>query len=229
MQEELANLVHPVFTYGLHLRDRLELGEEPRIEVEQTILRGLLLSELEARRWSDFGGSESAPPPGAGRGKDEASAAVLPFLGVRYALACWLDEIFILHSPWGQEWNERKLEMALYGSNDRSWRFWQQAALAERRPTPDALEVFYLCTMLGFRGEYREQADRLRAWVSTAQQRLTQRGSIDWPHPPELDPPVNVPPLRGRARFQRVVWLCGAALLVLIPIVAFFFVQQLRD
>jgi type VI secretion system protein ImpK len=226
MQEDIANLVHPVLTYGLNLRDRLERGEEPRIDVEQTILRGLLLTELEARRWSDFGGDESAPVSVAGT---EAAPTPLPFLGARYALVCWLDEIFVLHSPWSQEWNERKLEMAIYGSNDRSWRFWQQAALAERRPVADALETFFLCTMLGFRGEYREHADKLRTWVSATQQRLTKGGAADWPHPPEIDPPVNVPPLRGRHRFQRVVWLCGALMLILIPIVAFFVVQQMRE
>ena len=42
----------------------------------------------------------------------------------------WLDELFILYSSWESAWNERKLEGSLYGSNDRAWRFWEQARIA---------------------------------------------------------------------------------------------------
>ena len=205
------------------------MGEQPRIEVEQTVLRGLLLSELESRRWSEYGGDEAGSLRRAAPAEDETTATERPFLGMRYALACWLDEVFVLHSPWSQEWNERKLEVALYGSNDRSWRFWQQAKLAEHRPSADALEVFFLCAMLGFRGEFREYPDKLRAWVSANQQRLTERGNVEWPHPQELEPSIHVPPLRGREGFRRMVLLCGAAILVLIPVVAFLVVQQLSN
>jgi type VI secretion system protein ImpK len=226
MQDDLANLVHPVFSYALSLRDRLDQGESPKIEVEQTSLRSLLLTELEAQRWSDFGGDEIQSRRSLLTSDDETPQTP-GFLGARYALTCWLDELFILYSPWGEEWNERKLEVALYGGNERAWRFWEQAALTERRPTTDALEVFYLCVMLGFRGELRDSPDKLEAWSATNQVRLTRAGASDWPHPPELDPPTNVPPLRARHGLQRAVWLCGAAVLVLIPIVAFFVVQQL--
>jgi type VI secretion system protein ImpK len=226
MQEEIANLVHPIFSYGLKLRDRLEAGESPRIDVEQAALRSLLLTDLEAQRWSDFGGEE---PPNrrsqATGGEDNPAPA--HFLGARYALTCWLDELFILSSRWGEQWNESKLEVALYGSNERAWRFWEQAAIAERRSSTDALEVIFLCAMLGFRGELREAQDKLQMWVTTNQARLTRRGAEDWPHPPELEPPTNVPPLHAREGFQRVVWMCGAVFLVLIPVVAFFVVQQL--
>ncbi len=225
MQEELANLVHPIFSRALNLRDRLEKGEgeTPAIEAEQAELRNLLLTDLEAQRWSDFGGDELQRHGG------QTVAAAAPFLGARYALICWLDELFILYSPWDDQWNERKLEVALYGTNDRSWRFWEQTTVAERRSTADALEVFYLCVMLGFRGELRETPDKLQAWVAATQAGLTRRGAGEWPHPPELDPPTNVPPLRAREGLKRVVWLCGVALLVLIPVVAFFVVQQMSQ
>lgn len=227
MREELANLVHPVFSYALNLRDRLEMGEQLKIEGEQMALRGLLLAELEAQRFPEFGGDDQAPRRGA-RGLEDGGAVVTAgFLGARYALVCWLDELFVLASSWSEEWNSRKLEAALYGSNDRAWKFWEQALLAESRPTLDALEVFYLCVMMGFRGELREGPDKLKAWTAGVQARLTNKQAAEWPHPPELEPPTNVPPLRGRERLQRVVWLCGAALLVLIPIVAFFVVQQM--
>jgi type VI secretion system protein ImpK len=227
MQEDLGNLAYPVLTYGLDLRDRLARGESPALASEQAALRRLLLTDLEAGRWPDYGGDGDGLPPGTSR-TEAVDAGTAAFLGARYALACWLDELFILYSPWEAAWNERKLEVGLYGTNDRAWKFWQQARLAEGRSSTDALEVFFLCVMLGFRGELGEDAEKLRAWVNSAQARLTRAGQ-EWPHPPALDPPTNVPPLHGRDRFRRMVYYGSLALLLLIPLVSFLVVQQLSE
>src|SRR5947209_13972033 len=120
----------------------------------------MLLTESEARRHPDFGGEGERP---AQTPASEAAPAGRPFLGVRYALACWLDELLILNSPWSAAWNERKLEAALYGTNDRAWKFWEQAELAAARPTTDALEGFFLCVVLGFRGELGLEPERFAA------------------------------------------------------------------
>ncbi|HYT90164.1 MAG TPA: DotU family type IV/VI secretion system protein [Gemmataceae bacterium] len=226
MKEELSNLVHPVIAHALGVKQRLDRGETLHIDTEQSTLKGLLLPEVDAQRNADFGGDGFHEPRGAPDRDDEASARRARFLGVRYALACWLDELFVVYSPWSQDWNERKLEVSMYGSNDRAWRFWEQARLAEARPTMDALEVFFLCVLLGFRGELRERPEQLNAWVVARQAQLTRVGE-DWPHPPELDPPTHVPPLRGRERFARVVYVGALALLVLLPVVVFSLVQRL--
>jgi type VI secretion system protein ImpK len=191
MQEEIANLVHPVLACGLRLKERLQQGDKPLLDVEQATLKGLLLSEAEARRWTSFGGEAGAggpgelAAPGAGRRGGEQQ-----FLGIRYALVCWLDELFTLDSPLAGAWNERKLEVALYGTNDRAWKFWDQARRAETLP-----------------------------------ERTQVRGQ-QWDGPAELDPPTRVPPLHGREKLQRMVLTGGVALLVLIPILAFFVVRQ---
>lgn len=209
MREELANLVHPILAAGLNLRDRLLLGQEPAIATEQAVLRSLLLSDREAARWPDFGGS---------RGE--------PFLGVRYALVCWLDELFTLESPWERLWNENKLEMMLYRSNDRAWKFWEQAHLAESRPDTDALETFYLCVLLGFRGEQRLDSHQLKSWTSAAQTRVAPVRGREWQAPLERDPVTHVPPLRGRDGFQRMIMVGGVALLLMIPTLAFLLVRK---
>jgi type VI secretion system protein ImpK len=229
MRPEIANLVHPVITFGLHLKDRLERGEQLVLETEQAVLKGLLLTDVEAKRWIDFGGEtgqdRASHPEGQpvepGRGRAEY------FLGVRYALVCWLDEMFILDSPWESQWNERKLEAALYGTNDRAWRFWVQAVRAEARPGSDALEVFFLCVMLGFSGELRDETEKLQSWISSTQSRILRSQRQPWTYPPELDPPINVPPLHGHERLQQMVLVAGAVLLALMPIVAFVVVGQL--
>jgi type VI secretion system protein ImpK len=209
MQESIAQLVHPVFAYGLRLKESLARGEEPAFEIEQAALKGLLLSEIEARRWADFGGDGD----GSGRGRGEQA-----FLGIRYALVCWLDEIFIADSPWSTRWNERKLEVALYGTNDRAWKFWEQAKLSEARAGRDAIEVFFLCVMLGFRGELADQPERLSGWVAAARTQLGRAKGHDWVAPPELEPPSNVPPLTGRARLSRMAVSGAVLLMVLVPL-----------
>lgn len=213
MQESIAQLVHPVFSYGLQLKDRIARGEMPTFEIEQAALKGLLLSDIEARRWPDFGGDGDLPGEGRGRGGQQ-------FLGIRYALVCWLDELFIVDSSWSTRWNERKLEVALYGTNDRAWRYWEQAKLAETRAGRDAIEVFFLCVMLGFRGEVVEEPERLRGWVAAARTQLGRVKGQEWVAPPELVPPSHVPPLVGRQRLRRMVVTGCVTLGVLVPLMA---------
>ena len=193
MQDSIAMLVHRIFDYGLDLKARLDRGESPTIEIEQAAMKGLLLSEVESRRYAAFGGDlEKAGEEGLNRGSQS-------FLGIRYALTCWLDELFIVDSRWSTAWNERKLEVAFYGTNDRAWKFWVQARLAEGRPGNDAIEVFFLCVMLGFRGELREEPERLRVWVAASQTQVARGHGKKWPDPPELEPSSNVPrPPGGR-------------------------------
>jgi type VI secretion system protein ImpK len=226
MRDEIAKLVYPVLDRGMDLKERLDGGSHPDLELEQMELKRLLGSEGDARRLSDFGGDSTAGPsvsiPRAGgqRGGDV-------FLGIRYALVCWLDEMFILDSAWSTEWNERKLEAALYGTNDRAWKFWEQARRAETQPGGDALEVFFLCVMLGFRGDLREEATKLQAWVAGTQIRVAKSQAQDFPTPPELQPPSNVPPLRGRERLQRMVLITALVLLIVIPVTTFLLVKGL--
>jgi type VI secretion system protein ImpK len=218
MQDELANVVYGILNQGLRVKQRLENGEPLDLDAEQSALRGLLLTDLEARRWVDFGGEVSdgrrLTETRTGRGADA-------FLGMRYALVCWLDEIFIGDSPWSREWNEQKLETALYGTNIRAELFWEQARRAEARPGGDALEVYFLCVMLGFRGELRDDPQRLQTWVSNTQARITRSQGTEWPMPPEHEPPTSVPPRHGRERLQRMILVGGVVALALILVLAF--------
>ena len=87
MRDDIANLVYPVFRHGLRLKERLRRGERPNLQTEQAALKGLLGSATQSHPW----GSDGAPitqanasmAPGRGGG---------PFLGIRYALTCWLDD-----------------------------------------------------------------------------------------------------------------------------------------
>jgi type VI secretion system protein ImpK len=196
MNQDMSRLTYPVFLQALELRDRLDRGESPDIENEQGRLLSLLQNEAEARRLLDYGG-------------DGAS-----FLGVRYALTCWIDELFIVYSPWADQWNKRKLEVTLFGgTSERAWRFWKQADIARSRPGTDALEVFFLCVMLGFRGQLLSEPVKIQAWVDAVRAQVT-RGA-EWSAPPDLGLQTNVAPLHGWETLCRRVFSLGAATLAL--------------
>lgn len=225
MREDLANVVFPVIAAGLRLKERLEHGEELDLASEQTELKKLLKSSSEARRWPAYGGQSTDVTDASMRGGRGGSGD--QFLGARYALVCWLDEIFILDSPWANEWNEQKLETALYDRNDRADEFWEQARRCETRMETDGLEVYYLCVMLGFRGRLRDRPDKLRSWRESIEAQLSMKQAQKWQGPQELQPVTNVPPLRGRERLRQVMLAIGLVLGLLIPTVTFYVVYQL--
>jgi type VI secretion system protein ImpK len=228
MRAEIANVVHPILASGLRLKQMADRREPFDLDREQAALKKLLLSDPEARRWAEYGGEGAGQDSllglhhGTGGGRRPGGE---PFLGIRYALVCWLDEIMV-DSPYGQHWNERKLETALYGTNERADAFWEQARRAEGRVGSDASEVFFLCVMLGFRGMLRGRPEQLSQWVNAVQARIAKGQGQDCPIPAEQDPPINVVPRQGRERLQRVVLIWGAALLLLIPVAVFFAVRQ---
>jgi type VI secretion system protein ImpK len=211
MYIDIANLVHPIVDYGLSLRTRLEAGAPLNLSDEQTALKTLLLTERQAQRWPEYAGSDG-PTLGA-----EARS----FLGIRYALACWLDELFIRYSPWADAWSQHTLEEALYGTTDGSRQFWRQASAAQARASADSLEVFYLCVMLGFRGEFAEAPEKLRGWISETKAQLATGQATSRQPPSDMEPATHVPPLKGRQKLSRLILLGGVTLLVIIPLVVF--------
>lgn len=104
MQDEVARLAHPVISYTLKIKDRIDRGEDVSRERSHAELERLLTPTAGSR--TSFAKEED----------------------VRYALTCWVDEIFILHSPWRQRWNETKLEFQLFRSNEHG------SVLGESKP-----------------------------------------------------------------------------------------------
>ncbi len=75
----------------------------------------------------------------------------------KYALVSWIDEV-LLETPWeGREWwNNNVLEVELFNTRLCNEQFYVRAQEASTMPRRDALEVFYVCVVLGFRGLYRD-------------------------------------------------------------------------
>jgi type VI secretion system protein ImpK len=198
MRKETAELVLPILRYGLRLKERLRHGEKCTMAAEQAELKRLFRSSKAAT---------NAP-------STVDSSEV--FLGIRYPLACWLDEIFIVDSdsPWKKEWREQTMELALFGTRERAHEFWRQARQAESRGDADAVEVFYLCVMLGFRGDQRENVNALLDWRDAVEGRIDQDRPPEWPaKPSELPvPETNASPLRARDRLRWMLLTAAAVL-----------------
>jgi type VI secretion system protein ImpK len=205
MNKESADLVYPIFRQGLRLKERLRRGERLNMRNEQGELRKLFRTT---------GAFDSAAGNGPGT-----------FLGVRYPLACWLDEVFILDddSPWKEEWRDEPVEFTLFRSRLRSQLFWEQARLAETEGNADALEVFYLCVMLGFRGELRDDPGRLLDWRDNVEVVIGRGRAADWPgKPADLPlPEANVPPLKAKEQLRWLMLSFALAIGLLILIGAF--------
>jgi type VI secretion system protein ImpK len=212
MREQLLSLVTPVFRIGLRLRDEWASGSGQPFDAGRELLLQTF-RDLFAAFPPRVNASDAAPDSG--------------YLGVGYPLACWADELFTLNSPVATRWNERKFEIEFFATNDRAWKFWQQARLAADRHGDDDLEIFYLCASLGFRGEWAEDAGQLRAWLGATRERLVKGLRQEWTGPPALDPPGHVPPRYGLQRVRRMAVAAGLAALLAIPAAMVLIVRQL--
>ena len=95
---------------------------------------------------------------GGGRDGAEARLGQRPdWQLAKYALVSWIDEV-MLEAPWDGHawWNENVLEVEMFNQRLAHEDFYLRARDAGSLPQRDALEVFYVCVVLGFRGLYRD-------------------------------------------------------------------------
>ena len=154
MTPKFAQAVDPVFLYAFDLLDRIGRGERIAPEQERLKLHGhldVMESAIET--------------------KADAELA-------RYAVTCWIDEMLCLDAEWPNRdwWQSNTLEWERFNTMDRHERFYLRAQEAAGLRQKDALEVFYVCVVLGFRGLYR---DPTRA-AALAQQYQLPRDLDTW-------------------------------------------------
>ena len=111
MKENIVQRMHLVLGAGLDLLERLDRGETPRFETEHSNIQALIVAGGELDYDPTYRG-EIANMMGRNTLSGDAGSF---FLGVQYALACWLDEMFIMQSPqwWRDKWSEASIEVAL--------------------------------------------------------------------------------------------------------------------
>ncbi len=135
MTPQFSRAVDPIFLYVLNLLDRISKEEQLNVQEERLKIR----SRLE----------EAVAIVGQGPEWDLA----------KYALVSWIDEV-LLEAPWdGRDWwNNNVLEVELFNTRLCNEQFYVKSKEASLLPKRDALEVFYVCVVLGFRGFYRDPA-----------------------------------------------------------------------
>jgi type VI secretion system protein ImpK len=133
MTPKYAQAIDPVMLHVLGLLDRISREERPSPPDERLRIR-TLIDQAEAL----LGANEQWQ------------------LG-KYAVVAWTDEMLV-DAPWdGRDWwSNNVLEVELFSSRECYDRFYILAKEAGTLANRDALEVFYICVVLGFRGLYRD-------------------------------------------------------------------------
>jgi type VI secretion system protein ImpK len=215
MTPEFSQVVDPVFLYVLDLLEQIEQGrrvdkgqeswEEERIRIRS------LIDNAEAK---------------LGRRDDWELA--------KYALVSWIDEMLI-EAPWpGRDWwTENALEVAYYTDRTAYISFYMNAGQAAKLSKRDALEVYYVCVVLGFRGVYRNEdpeelrehglPPNLQAWAD--QTALAIRLGLG--RPPIIEKPSpsqGAPPLEGKFRLvgASLAAVCLSALAMMLALLLVF-------
>lgn len=210
MSPKFAQAVDPVFLHVLDLYERISQGEPTSARDEHVRINALL---------------------------DQAKA----ILGsspewdlAKYAIVSWIDELLV-DTPWdGRDWwSNNVLEVQHFNSRLCFERFFvrgQEASTMDRR---DALEVFYICVVLGFRGLYREpqlaegiiQTHGLPPDIDSWARQASMAIRLGQGRPPLKGPQHEIggaPPLRSR---PAVVWSwTTAVILAAVNAVVFYFV-----
>jgi type VI protein secretion system component VasF len=129
MNQDFGSFVYKLLTSALDLKDRVDRNEPLDFEAERNRLLNMIEKE-KSRLPADYRGDGV-------------------FLGVRYALTCWVDELFIIHSPlaWADKWKGQNLEDEIFKTSLAAARFWEQADIVLGRPNAlktTALNVFPL-------------------------------------------------------------------------------------
>lgn len=207
MTPSFAQAVDPISLHVLDLLDRLSMGRESSPADERLRIISLI-DQAEAQL-------------GSGREWELA----------KYAITSWIDEM-MLEAAWsGRDWwTNNVLEVELFNTRLCNEQFFLKAREAAALNRRDALEVFYTCVILGFRGLYRDPElavmfnrahglpDDLATW--TRQAAMSIRVGQDRP---ALAGPqreiTGAPPLRAK---PRVVWaVLGLVVLIASNVIAY--------
>ena len=168
-------------------------------------------------------GLESGVKPGGLPAKDDLAGVS------RYLLACWLDELFVVDTALSRQWNENKLEMLMFGTNDRAWRFWDHVNSEAVSKNIEVQQIALSCIMHGFQGQMVESHSELSAWVEKCKNSFFMKAQDSWTPPPGLPIMADTPVLKGRGELDSVIRIALVFGVILLPVISFLVVYSIRS
>src|SRR6476646_8618980 len=107
----------------------------------------------------------------------------------KFALASFVDEVVLMNNfPLRDQWEKYALQLEYFGEQLAGNKFFEklQAMLGQMEATKDAVEVYYFCMLLGFKGRYAiYEQEKLLAIMEKTANALVKAGKIV---PVELSP-----------------------------------------
>src|SRR5437867_1200310 len=146
----------------------------------------------------------------------------------KFALASFVDEVVLMNNfPLRDQWEKYALQLEYFGEQLAGNKFFEklQSMLNQIEVTKDAVEVYYVCMLLGFKGRYAVyEQEKLLAIMQATANALVKAGKIvqvelsphwlanDQPKPPEK---------RGMPVWAKITALGGLGIAFIIYLIMF--------
>ncbi|MEP6848454.1 MAG: type IVB secretion system protein IcmH/DotU [Acidobacteriota bacterium] len=100
----------------------------------------------------------------------------------KFALAAFVDETVLMNNfPLRDQWEKYALQLELFGEQLAGNKFFEKldAMLKQIEVTQDAVEIYYICMLLGFKGRYQVyEQEKLLAIMQDTANALVKVGKI---------------------------------------------------
>lgn len=146
----------------------------------------------------------------------------------KFALASFVDETMLTNNfPLRSEWERNPLQLEYFGEQLAGNKFFEklESMVGQPEVTQDAIEIYYFCMLLGFKGRYGVyEQEKLLAIMQNTANVLVKVGKIK---PTELSPnwlandQPKPPPKRGMPLWAKIGALAGVGAAFLIYLVLF--------
>lgn len=151
----------------------------------------------------------------------------------KFALAAFVDETVLTNNfPLRDEWEKYPLQLEYFGEQLAGNKYFDklEAMLKQIDQTKDAVEIYYVCMLLGFKGRYAiYEQDKFLAIMQTTANALVKVGKITpvelSPHWLANDQPVP-PKKRGMPIWAKISALGGLGLAFIVYMVMFLLSSQ---
>lgn len=154
----------------------------------------------------------------------------------KFALASFVDETVLTNNfPLRDEWEKNPLQLEYFGEQLAGNKFFEKlnAMIKQIEQTADAVEIYYVCMLLGFKGRYGVyEQEKLLAIMQSTANALVKVGKIK---PVELSPnwlandQPKPPEERGMPVWAKISAFSGLGLALIIYLTMFIMSSKILD